>query len=129
MEGNDSVGHADSPEHAGLFEARTDYGFRSGFNDTRADKQVPAAKLRVANALGISLKLICFDAKLFDDFWMVRVIGQIPEISSPHGTVKVYSFGGFLVSSLGDSRSHLPSGAAKDLLLPAARLAPVDHDS
>jgi hypothetical protein len=92
-----------------------------------ADKQVSAAKLRVANALGISLKLICFDAKLFDDFWIVRVIGQIPEISSPHGTVKVYSFGGFLVSPFGDSRSYLPSGAAKDLLLPAAWLAPVDH--
>jgi hypothetical protein len=69
-EGDDSVGPADSPEHAGLFEAQTDYGFASGFDDTRADKEVLAAKLGVAHSLGISFKVICFDAKLFDDFWI-----------------------------------------------------------
>jgi hypothetical protein len=37
-EGNDSVGPADSPEHAGLLEPGTDYGLASRFDDTRADK-------------------------------------------------------------------------------------------
>ena len=37
-EGNDSVGPADSLEHAGLLEPGTDYGLASRFDDTRADK-------------------------------------------------------------------------------------------
>ena len=67
-EGDDSVDPADSPEHAGLLEPGTYYGLASGFDDTRADKQVLAAKLGVAHALGVSLKVICLDTKLFDDF-------------------------------------------------------------
>jgi hypothetical protein len=55
-QGNDSVGAANRPEHAGLLEARTDDGLASGFDDARADKQMLAAKLGVAYALGISLK-------------------------------------------------------------------------
>ena len=67
-EGDDSVGSSDCPEHAGLFEAGTDYGFASGFDDAGADKQVLAAELGVAHALGISLKVVCLDANLLDDF-------------------------------------------------------------
>ena len=65
-EGDNSVGPAHSPEHAGLLEPGADYGLASGFDDARAEKQVLAAKLGVAHALGISLKAICLDADLFD---------------------------------------------------------------
>jgi hypothetical protein len=57
-EGNENVCPADSPEHAELLEPGTDYGLASGFDDTGADKQVLAAKLGVAHALGISLQVI-----------------------------------------------------------------------
>ena len=67
-EGNDSVGPADGPEHAGLLEPGTDYGLASGFDDAGADKQVLAAKLGVAHAFGFSLKVCGFDAQLLDDF-------------------------------------------------------------
>jgi hypothetical protein len=36
---------------------------------------IDAAKLGVAHVFGISLKVICFDARLFDDFWIGRVNG------------------------------------------------------
>jgi hypothetical protein len=65
-EGNDSVGPTNCPEHARLLEAGTDYGFASRFDDARADKQVLAAKLGVAHAFGISLKVACLDANLLD---------------------------------------------------------------
>ncbi len=65
-EDHDGVCPSDGPEHAGLLEAGADYGPATGFDDARADKQVLAAKLGVAHALGISLKAICLDADLFD---------------------------------------------------------------
>ncbi len=67
-EGNDGVCAADGPEHAGRLESGTDYGFASGFDDGGADKQVLAAKLGVAHALGIALKIGGLKAKLLDDF-------------------------------------------------------------
>jgi len=67
-EGNDSIGPADSPEHAGLLEPGTDYGLAPGFDDAGANKQVLVTKLGVAHAFGISLKVGGFDAQLLDDF-------------------------------------------------------------
>jgi hypothetical protein len=67
---DDSVGAANGPEHAGLLEAGADDGLASGFDDARADKQVLAAKLGVAHALGISFKIICLDAQFLDNFWI-----------------------------------------------------------
>ena len=37
-QGNDSVGAANGPEHAGLLEAGADYGLATRFDDARADK-------------------------------------------------------------------------------------------
>ncbi len=74
-EGHDGVCPSDGPEHAGLLEAGADYGPASGFDDARADKQVLAAKPGVVHALGISLKVICLDANLFDDFRMGGIDG------------------------------------------------------
>jgi hypothetical protein len=54
-EGNDSVGPADSPEHAGLLEPGTDYGLAPGFDDAGSDKQVLAAEFVIAHTFGISL--------------------------------------------------------------------------
>jgi hypothetical protein len=69
-QGNDSVGAANRPGHAVLLEAGADDGLASGFDDARADEQVLAAKLGVADALGISFKIICLDAQFLDNFWI-----------------------------------------------------------
>src|SRR5450432_676758 len=57
-EGNDGVGSAECPEHAGLLETRADDSLASGFDDTGADKEVLRSKLGVAHALGVSLEVI-----------------------------------------------------------------------
>jgi hypothetical protein len=44
-ESEDCIGAAHRPEHAGLFEAVSDYRLAAGFDNTRADKQVLFAKL------------------------------------------------------------------------------------
>jgi hypothetical protein len=67
-QGNDSVGAANRPEHAGLLEAGADDGLASRFDHARADKQVLAAKLGVTHALGISLEIICLDAQFLDNY-------------------------------------------------------------
>jgi hypothetical protein len=67
-QGDDGVGTANGPEHAGLLEAGADYGLAVGFDDAKADKQVWVTKLGVAHAFGISLQVGGFDAKLLDDF-------------------------------------------------------------
>jgi len=67
-QGNNRVGAANCPEHAGLLEARADDGFASRLDDAGADKQVLAAKLWVAHTLGVSLKIVRLDAQLLDDF-------------------------------------------------------------
>ena len=38
-QGDDGVGVANGPEHAELFEAGTDHGLASGFDDARADNK------------------------------------------------------------------------------------------
>src|ERR1039457_1175972 len=64
-QGNDGVGSADRPEHAGLFETRADYGLAAGFDDTRADEQMLCAEFGIAHALGIFLKVVGLNADLF----------------------------------------------------------------
>src|ERR1039458_7274572 len=64
-QGDDGVGSADRPEHAGLFETRADYGFAAGFDDARADEQMLGAECGVAHALGVFLKVVGLDADLF----------------------------------------------------------------
>ena len=66
--GDDGVGTANGPGHAGLLEAGADDGLAAGFDDAKADKQVRVTKLGVAHAFGISLQVGGFDAKLLDDF-------------------------------------------------------------
>jgi hypothetical protein len=70
-QGNDGVGAANCSEHAEPFEPGADYGFASGFDDAGADKQVLAAKLRVAHAFGISLQVGGFDVDLLDEIGVV----------------------------------------------------------
>lgn len=69
-EGDDGVGAADSPEHAGLFESRTDRGFASGFDDAGADEQMLLAELGVAHSFGVGFKVIRLGAKLFQNVGM-----------------------------------------------------------
>ena len=52
----------------GAFEAGSDHGFASGFDDARAHEEVLAAELGVAHALGIPLKIVCLGADLLRDF-------------------------------------------------------------
>ncbi len=64
-QGDDRVGTTEGPEHTGLFEAGTDDGSATGFDHAGADKQVLAAKLGVAHARGVALKVIRLNANLF----------------------------------------------------------------
>lgn len=43
-QGQDSVRSPRGPEHPGLFETDANYGFASGLDHTRADREVLAAK-------------------------------------------------------------------------------------
>lgn len=70
-QGNDRVGAANGPEHAGLFETGTDDGFAGRFDHARAYEQVLAAKLGIPHALGIPLKVIRLDANLLGQLGMV----------------------------------------------------------
>jgi hypothetical protein len=70
-QGNDGVGAANCAEHAGQLEPGADYGFASGFDDAGADKQVLAAKLRVAHAFSISLQVGGFVADLLNEIGVV----------------------------------------------------------
>src|SRR5215831_3102286 len=76
----DGVGPAHRPEHAGLFAAGTNYGLASGFDDTRAHKQVLTAKFRVAHALGVLLKILGLDTDLLSQF----LIGCLRRPESGH---------------------------------------------
>jgi hypothetical protein len=51
-----------------LFEAGADHVFAAGLDDARADEQVLAAKLWIAHALGISLKVVGLGANLLQKF-------------------------------------------------------------
>ena len=62
------VSAVDRPEHAGLFEARTDDGFATGFDDAGTNKQVLLAELGIAHALGMGFKVVGFGAQLFRYF-------------------------------------------------------------
>src|ERR1700685_2138493 len=58
------VGSPDGPEHPRLFETRADHCLASSFNDTRANKQVLAAKFGITHTLCISREVIGLDADL-----------------------------------------------------------------
>src|SRR5438046_6390758 len=63
-EGNDGVGSAHGPEHARLFEPSPNDRFAPGFDHTGADEQFLPAKLEIAHAFGIRLKIVRFGADL-----------------------------------------------------------------
>ena len=64
-QGEDGIGPAHSPKHAGLFTAGTDHGFASGLDHASAHKQTLPAKLGVAHACSIPVEVFRFDADLF----------------------------------------------------------------
>src|ERR1017187_6765713 len=57
-EGENGVGPADSPEHPGLFEAHTDYGFAASLYHAGPDKQVLVAELGVAHTFGVLVEIL-----------------------------------------------------------------------
>lgn len=67
-QGDDRVGTAESPEHAGLLEAGTADRFAPGFDDSGADKEVLAAEVWVAHAGRISFKVAGLGVQLVGDF-------------------------------------------------------------
>src|SRR5437763_7789858 len=56
--GNDGIGTANGPEHAGLFEAAADDGFAARFDHAGTHKQMLATELGIAHALGVSFEVI-----------------------------------------------------------------------
>src|SRR5580693_6932773 len=81
----DGVGSADGPEHSRLFETRADHRLASSFNDTRANKQVLAAKFGIAHALCIPREVIGLDANLL-------VHGGITGVDGPQRTHQFFDF-------------------------------------
>lgn len=53
----------DHPEHAGLFEARTDDGFAVGFDDAGSREEVLLAELGITHAFGVGCKVGGFGAR------------------------------------------------------------------
>ena len=70
-QGQNGVGSADGPEHARPFQAGTDHRLAARFDDARAHKEVLAAKLGIAHALCVLLKVVRFAADLLGDFGRV----------------------------------------------------------
>src|SRR6516225_11405454 len=68
----DGVGAADSPEHAGLLEARADDGFAAGLDNAGTNEQMLAAELGVAHTLGVFLEVVGFVVKLLGGLRMGR---------------------------------------------------------
>ena len=52
-QGDDGVGAANGPEHAGSLQARSDDALAASFHDTGANEQSLAAELRIAHPTGI----------------------------------------------------------------------------
>src|ERR1700721_1276063 len=77
----DSVGSPDGPEHSRLFEARADHRLASSFNDTRANKQVLAAKFGITHPLCIPREVIGLGANLLSKGGIAG--GEAPEARPP----------------------------------------------
>jgi hypothetical protein len=56
-EGDDGIGAADCPKHAGLFEPGTDYGFAASFNHTGTDKQVLLTEIGIAHPISVAVEV------------------------------------------------------------------------
>src|SRR5258708_12028633 len=67
-EGDDGVGTADGPEHAGLFEAAANDGLTPGFDNAGTDEKVLTAELGITHAAGVFLKVIGLLKEFFGDF-------------------------------------------------------------
>src|SRR5260221_2467612 len=67
-EGDDGVGTADGPEHAGLFEAAANDGLTPGFDNAGTDEKVLTTKLGITHAVGVFLKVIGLLKDFFGDF-------------------------------------------------------------
>src|SRR6202047_5606520 len=81
----DGVGSPDGPEHSRLFETRTDHRLASSFNDTRANKQVLAAKFGITHALCIPREVIGLGANLL-------VQGGIAGVDGPQRAHQFFYF-------------------------------------
>src|ERR1700719_2294938 len=81
----DGVGSPDAPEHSRLFETRADHRLASSFNDTRANKQVLAAKFGITHALCIPREVIGLGANLL-------VQGGIAGVDGPQRAHQFFDF-------------------------------------
>jgi hypothetical protein len=66
-QGDDRVGPAEGPEHAGLFQAGSDDCLAAGFDYTGADEEVLTAELRITRTAGVALEVVGLGANLFLD--------------------------------------------------------------
>ena len=55
-QGNDGIGAADSPEHAGLLQTRSDHGLAASFNHTGANESSFLTKLRITHPAGVGFE-------------------------------------------------------------------------
>lgn len=115
-EGDDGVGAANRPEHAGPFETGTDYGLTTGFDDARADEQMPAAEFWRLHAPGVSLEVIGFQSNLLNHCGM----GGVERANGGHQLLD------FAFASLGLFLHHRHAGAVHLQIQNRNRLADDD---
>src|SRR5271165_6189650 len=64
-QGDDRVGAANGPEHAGLFQAGANDGLAASLDHTGADEEVLLAELGVAHPLCVPFEIVGLNANLF----------------------------------------------------------------
>ena len=73
----DVLGAWCGPEHAGLFAARTDYGFASCLDHAGTDEEAPAAKAAVTHAFFVAFEVA---QSLFDGLGIGMCGGNAPRL-------------------------------------------------
>ena len=71
-ESDDSVGTANGPKHARLFQSRSDDSFAAGLDDTRADEQMIGPEFRVAHAVGVAGEVLRLGEEQLSQFVVGR---------------------------------------------------------
>src|SRR6266852_9440830 len=72
-QGDDGVGSAYCPKHAGLFGTGTNDGFATRFNDARANEEVLLAELGITHPCSVPSKVVGFDADCLPQLWVAHL--------------------------------------------------------
>src|SRR6267143_946174 len=72
-QGDDGVGSAYCPKHAGLFGTGTNDGFATRFNNTRPNEEVLLAELGITHPCSVPFKVVGCDADCLPQLWVAHL--------------------------------------------------------